>query len=549
MNQVAVTLSGPSRVRRAIQIVFLIFFLFLFAFTLFPLRERLPPVDILLRIDPLAALVSLAATRSAVYQMLFSIPLVILTLFLGRFFCGFICPTGTCTDLWRRHILRRYHDGLPDRDYTRWKYYTLIFTMASALFGLSLIWLLDPLSIFVRFITLAVYPAVAFVLDGALSLISPLADRLDITSLAYMSIFRPSFQGGVAIVLIFGGILMLELAQRRFWCRNLCPLGALLAVFAPFSLFKRRVSYDCTGCGECEEVCPMGAVRGQGRKNIPAECMGCYTCVSVCPVGEVCIDAGRPAGPYRVDLQRRRLLSSLGLGLFAGSIFRMDALRVERDHNFIRPPGSVPEEALLSRCYRCGECMKVCVTGGIQPAVLEAGISGLWTPVLLPRIGGCEKTCNMCGQVCPSGAIRRLSPMEKTFVRIGTASIDRTRCIAWEQQKLCLICDEICPFAAIDFKLVKDAEGESKRPFINEEVCTGCGLCEQKCPVEGKSAIVVSPTGEERLLAGTYMSSKKVLARRKAIEGRTPIEVLKEEERRRFGQEQLPEGFIIETPE
>lgn len=546
MSEEPVVISGPSRVRRTIQIVFLAFFLFLFVFTLFPRREWVPPVDILLRIDPLAALASLIATRTWVYRMLFAVPLVVLTLFLGRFFCGYVCPTGTSIDLWRRHVLRRFHDGLPSKDLTRWKYYGLFIILASAVFGYSLIWLLGPLSIFVRFITLVVYPAVVFVLDGALSFVAPAADKLDITSLAYKAIFRPSFQGALAILAIFGTILMLELVQRRFWCRNLCPLGAFLALLSRLSLFRRHVSYDCTECGECEEVCPMGAIYEEGKKNIHAECIECYTCVSVCPVGEIRIDAGRPARPYKLDIQRRKLLGSLALGFVAASVFRMDALGVKRNHNFIRPPGSVPEEFLLSRCYRCGKCMKVCVTGGIQPAILEAGMSGLWTPILVPRIGGCERTCNMCGQVCPSGAIRSLHLIEKTFVKIGTAAIDRARCIAWEQQKLCLICDEICPFAAIDFKLVVDAEGESKRPFINEEVCTGCGLCEQKCPVEGTSAIVVSPMGEERLIAGSYVSDQKIKARRKAIEGRTPIEVLKEEERKRRGEEDLPKGFIIQ---
>jgi ferredoxin len=546
LSQGPARISGPSRIRRAIQITTLAFFLFLFAFTLFPARSWLPPLDILLRIDPLAALSALVATRTVVYRMLFAVPLVILTLLMGRFFCGYICPMGTSIDLWRRHVLKRFHDGAGTRDLTRWKYYVLVLLAATSVFGISLIWMLDPLPIFVRFLTLVLYPAAVFVGDGLLSLVSPAAERLGMLSLAYRAIFRPSFQGALPALFFFGAILALELAQRRFWCRNLCPLGALLAVFARFSLFKRSVSYDCTQCGECVLVCPMGAVRGEGEKTSVSECVGCYTCASACPVGEVTIGPVTPRKPEKTDLSRRRVLGSLALGFAAASVFRMDGLRVKRSHNFIRPPGSVPEEELLSRCYRCGECMKVCLTGGIQPAVLEAGISGLWTPLLVPRMGGCEKTCNMCGLVCPSGAIRNLHLVEKTYVRMGTASIDRARCIAWEQQKLCLICDEICPFAAIDFKLVADAEGESKRPFVNEEVCTGCGLCEMKCPVEGRSAIVVSPTGEERLLSGTYVSREKIEARKKAIEGRTPIEELKEEERMRHLQQELPKGFITE---
>ncbi len=478
--------------------------------------------------------------------MLLAIPLVVLTLLVGRFFCGYVCPTGTCIDLWRRHVLRRYHDALPGRDLSRWKYYLLFLLFASALFGVSLVWMFDPLSVFIRFMTLVVYPAAALLADATLSLLSPAAERLDLLPLSYLSVFRPSFQGALSVLAIFGAILMLELAQRRFWCRNLCPLGAFLAIFSRFSLFRRKVSYDCAGCGECEGVCPTGAIFDEGKKSAAAECLECYTCASACPTGEITIGPGRSTGPYRLDVMRRRVIGSAGLGILAASLFRVDAVRVKKSHNVVRPPGSVPEEELLSRCYRCGECMKVCITGGIQPAVLEAGISGLWTPLLVPRIGGCEKTCNMCGRVCPSGAIRPLELVEKTFVKMGTASIDRSRCIAWEQQKLCLICDEICPFAAIDFKLVVDAEGESKRPFVNEDVCTGCGLCEMKCPVEGRSAILVSATGEERLLTGTYMNPSKIEARRRAIEGRTPVEQLKEEERERRGEEKLPAGFILE---
>ncbi|GAG29319.1 unnamed protein product, partial [marine sediment metagenome] len=76
--------------------------------------------------------------------------------------------------------------------------------------------------------------------------------------------------------------------------------------------------------------------------------------------------------------------------------------------------------------------MKVCPTHALQPAGLQAGIEGMFTPVLTPRIGACEEQCNLCGQVCPTGAIRNLPLEEKKYAIMGNATIERNRCIAWE---------------------------------------------------------------------------------------------------------------------
>jgi formate hydrogenlyase subunit 6/NADH:ubiquinone oxidoreductase subunit I len=87
--------------------------------------------------------------------------------------------------------------------------------------------------------------------------------------------------------------------------------------------------------------------------------------------------------------------------------------------------------------------------------------------------------------------------------------IDRGRCIAWEQNKLCLICDEICPTDAIEFKVVDYYTGPFKRPFIDENKCSGCGLCENRCPVAGRSAVEVFSIGEERKTRGSYITPEK----------------------------------------
>ena len=127
------------------------------------------------------------------------------------------------------------------------------------------------------------------------------------------------------------------------------------------------------------------------------------------------------------------------------------------DLGIIRPPGSIPEDKFQAKCIRCGECMRVCKTNGLHPTILEAGLSGMWTPQLIPRIGYCAHDCVLCTKVCPSGAITRLSKEKKQRLAIGKARIDRNRCIPWVgyarlpdldknwEDVSCGVCEEVCP--------------------------------------------------------------------------------------------------------
>ena len=151
--------------------------------------------------------------------------------------------------------------------------------------------------------------------------------------------------------------------------------------------------------------------------------------------------------------------------------------------------------------------MKSCVTNTLQPSLWESGFSGLWTPKLELRMAACEPNCNVCGKVCPTQAIRSLLMEEKTHAKIGTAVLRKETCLVWAQNKMCLICDEICPYNAIVFRPV---EGY-RRPVVIASRCNGCGYCEQRCPVRGESAIVVAPDGEIRLAEGSYIREAKKL--------------------------------------
>ena len=151
--------------------------------------------------------------------------------------------------------------------------------------------------------------------------------------------------------------------------------------------------------------------------------------------------------------------------------------------------------------------MKACLTNTLQPTHWALGLSGLWTPRMELRLAPCEQRCNVCGQVCPTQAIRNLSLEEKNHAKVGTAVLFKEKCLVWAQDKLCLICDEICPYNAIVFRTV---EGY-RRPVVIPSKCNGCGFCEQRCPVQGDSAIVVAPHGEIRLKQGSYVREAKKL--------------------------------------
>ena len=97
-----------------------------------------------------------------------------------------------------------------------------------------------------------------------------------------------------------------------------------------------------------------------------------------------------------------------------------------RNERLLRPPGALDEPDFLSRCIRCGECMKVCPNNSLQPTLVEAGLEGLWTPTLVPRIGYCEPSCVLCSEVCPTGAIWQITPKEKGWV-VGVGSAETSQ--------------------------------------------------------------------------------------------------------------------------
>lgn len=150
--------------------------------------------------------------------------------------------------------------------------------------------------------------------------------------------------------------------------------------------------------------------------------------------------------------------------------------------------------------------MLVCPTSGLQPTLLQAGLEGIWSPVLTPRIGQCDYACNACGRVCPSQAIPILPLAEKQVQVLGKARIDHQRCLPWALGQPCHICEEVCPVPAkaivLDQRRLVAGSDETQNylalPRVIRPSCIGCGLCEKMCPISGEAAIVVERDGGGR---------------------------------------------------
>lgn len=204
---------------------------------------------------------------------------------------------------------------------------------------------------------------------------------------------------------------------------------------------------------------------------------------------------------------RRAFLTAAGSGAAAAVMLKVPPGVQGRTFNpmLIRPPGSVTESEFLAKCVRCGECMKVCPTNAIHPTTLEAGLVGIWSPMMLMSVGYCEYNCTLCGQVCPTGAIEELTVEEKQQLKIGIAHVDRNRCLPFAYDRECIVCEEHCPLPekAIWFREVTviDHNGNEvylQQPHVDAELCIGCGICEEKCPVNDPAAIRVTSGGETR---------------------------------------------------
>lgn len=525
------TRSSPAR--RAIQIICLVLFAYAFFYVCWPYskhfsettlsdREYLP-VELFLLIDPLVGLSTAVAGRTVNPATLWWTGVILLLCVLvPRAFCGYLCPLGALIDgfdwLIGRHFKQLHRSaGGPASGWVHVRHYILAGVLVASLFGVLASGFVSAIPVLTR----------GLLFTGA---------RLQLLVMKGPSHLSPADWTMYLSVALFSGSFLLSLLGRRFWCRYVCPTGALLSAISVARVGERKVAETCTGCGRCLEICPFDAIKDDFTTRT-GNCTYCQTCGGVCPAHAVSFvsrwhDAspraeGKPSVSSR-PLSRRAFVGATLAGGGYAAFCQLEGSRGSRRALPLRPPGSVPEREFLDLCVRCGECIKVCPGPVLHAAGMEYGLDALWTPVVRPEYAGCHQDCNFCTQVCPTRAIRPLDIAVKRKVRMGVARINAETCLPLRGQgrQDCDLCYLECSQAgynAIELRWVSieldppppegmfselelEEMSRIKAPVVDADKCVGCGICQYRCRKKHvvqenrlrESAIVVFAEKEHR---------------------------------------------------
>jgi len=394
-----------------------------------------------LEVDPLVGIATAITTHTVYRGLLWGLVILIPTLFLGRIFCNWICPFGILHHfigwVFNRRNAKEKIESNRYRPLFALKYYILIGFLAAAVFGCLQSGLLDPIVFLYRAFTIGVLP---------------------VGSMPTQSLFGDYAMHANAWVVgfLFLFFVSMNWVIPRFFCRAVCPVGALLGALSRYAFWRIERDPDkCVNCDLCLQSCEGAS--DPHRQLRMSECFVCFNCFEDCP-HEALRFALLPSRRHEIrspDIGRRRAVFAALVGaLFFGWTKAGGKSTRDFSSKVIRPPGSVEEQEFLARCIKCDQCIRVCPTNVLQPALFEPGVEGLWTPILNFRMGACQHQCTACGHVCPTGAIQRITVEEKLGlgafetvgpIQLGTAHFDVGRCLPWSKNIPCVVCEEVCP--------------------------------------------------------------------------------------------------------
>lgn len=439
--------------------------------------------------------------------------LILLTFLFGRIYCSVICPLGVLQDVvsWfsghrKKKKFRFFYSSA-----LSWLRYGVLGVFVVAIIGglSSLVAMLAPYSAYGRIVSNLLQP---FYLWGN-NLFAYYSERAD----NYMFYTVDVWVKGLPtmIVALVTLILLVILAWRngRTYCNTICPVGTLLGLLSRNALFRLEINVDkCNKCGLCSRKCKSSCIDPQKHTVDYSRCVVCMNCLKTCKRGAVSyklyrkirsekeITDKKNVSHEQINDARRTFLSTSTL-MIATTVVKAQEKKVDGGLAIIKdkeiperitrivPQGALSLRNFMDHCIGCQLCVSVCPAQVLRPS---GSLMTLMQPEMSYERGYCRPECTICSEVCPAGAIHRISRSDKSSIQIGHALWIRKNCVPLTDGKECGNCARHCPTKAIEM-IPSDpsVQNSLKIPAINTERCIGCGACENLCPARPFSAIYV----------------------------------------------------------
>lgn len=441
--------------------------------------------------------------------------LVLLTLLFGRVYCSSICPMGIYQDIVSWASKRR----LFSKKKKRYKYSKAKNVLRWSVLGITIIaffagfpvvlGLLDPYSAWGRIITNVFRP----VYMRGNNVLESVFTSFDNYTFYKVEVVMLSLFSFIIALLTFFVIGFFAWKYGRTYCNTICPVGTVLGFLSRFSLFKIRIDDSlCNSCGSCAAKCKASCIDSKNHTVDYSRCVDCFNCLSSCSRNALAFspslkkqqaNQNNTANEKTDKGKRQFLLAGLTTAVTVPAVYAQEkAAELTGNDKYIRknaicPPGAVSADHLSKHCTSCHLCISRCPSRVIKPAFMEYGLGGMMQPMMNYDKGFCNYNCTVCTDVCPNGALKPLAMEEKHMTQIGRVTFHEEICIVHTEETNCGACAEHCPTQAVTMIPYEGHEGLTI-PFINADICVGCGGCEFICPVRPYRAIYVEGNKEHQ---------------------------------------------------
>ncbi|MDR0602704.1 MAG: 4Fe-4S dicluster domain-containing protein [Bacteroidales bacterium] len=426
--------------------------------------------------------------------------ITVITLLFGRIYCSVICPMGVFQDVVSRiskfiNLRKSPNRYRKSKNILRWS----IVGSAFILFCLGytvVLGTVDPYSAYGR-IVVHLFKPLYLLGNNLLAVIfnsfgSYIFYRIEIVMLSFYS-----FMTAILTLFLVG---ILAWTNGRFYCNTICPVGTVLGFISRFSLFKVQINADkCNHCGLCTKGCKSSCIDSKSGKIDYSCCVDCFNCINICH--RKCLSFAislnkkrqKNSLPSEIDRQKRQfLLSGLSTVIAIPVAWAQETTTMLKGkkrtvrETAISPPGAISADHLLKHCSSCHLCIAKCPSNVLKPAFMEYGVGGIMQPIMYFEKGFCNFDCTVCSNICPNGALKSLSVEEKHLMQVGRVVFDEDVCIVYTEGTNCGACSEHCPTQAV--KMIPYKDGLTI-PYIDPDICVGCGGCEFICPTRPYRAI------------------------------------------------------------